>query len=661
MKKTVILRLFILFTVFCIEANGEISAIGERRTVPKEHPRLFGSANDLKKIAEQRPEAYRRMKAVAYNPSSDEYARMMSISLVNAIEPDAALARQAIELAIKRINQPILIGHSPFGRVLTECAVVFDHCYDLWTQEEREKFYDYFSRTVDANVNSEKIPFHNGWYSYKNWGYGVAAYATYYERPESPLLLKTVEQEYREIACPALELSGDGGGFAEGYYIHYWIYEWTVFCQVALNCEGVDYFAMAPKFFNYRAIAGMFEMFPGIDACGSRRPVPMGDGGGRYASSERDKTLNAMRILTSYHRNDPAHQVVFTFNETTPKVCFETHAYKDFLWHDTSIPKGDLSTFKLSHYSPGPGHIYARSSWDEDATYFFFRCGDRFTSHQHLDVGHFVVYKEGELIGDGGHFDEFNVPHEVNYTIRTVAHNTIRVIDPDESWDKPGYDAIRNGKVTSNDGGQHHNWPHHNGTASNATQWLAQREVWETGKILHFEDNDDHVFIKADCSKAYSSKKLEKFIRQIIFLRPGIFIIVDVVSIKNPAFKTIWNLQAMKKPEKTSDGLWCWSNGNGRLFLQTLLPEKTEVTLYYGDNLYTIDGVNFPTPFDTGPAPECRMEISPTTATNEHLFVHVLHATDAGVKQVPLAKATVAEKKIQVSLGALHTFFFDLP
>ncbi|MCL2624315.1 MAG: heparinase II/III-family protein [Planctomycetaceae bacterium] len=638
----------------------------ERYAVPKEHPRLFGNADALTMLAEQRPQDFQRTQSVANNPESGEYARMVSISLVNAVEPDAALARQAVELAMKRINDPIVTGHAPFGSVLAECAIVYDYCYDQWTPEERAKFIDYFNRTVAANVNEETHVFHNGWYGYKNWGYGIAAYATYYENPDSPKLLAALEREYVARAAPALELSGDGGGFAEGYYVNYWIYQWTVFCNVAYRCEGVDYFALAPNFFENRAVAGMFEMYPGIGEYGSRRPIPMGDGGGRRFGGDRDNTLNARRILTGYYRNDPAHQAVYAFDESTPRVSVGDYAYKDFLWRDITIPKGDLAKFKLSHYSPGPGYAYARSSWDEDATYFFFKCGNRFTAHQHLDVGTFLIYKEGELIGDGGHYDGFGTPHDVNYHLRTIAHNTIRVIDPEESWDVKGRDPIRAGNVTSNDGGQRYDWPQHNGAVSDAAQWNVQKEIWETGTILAFEELGDHVIIKADCTKAYSPEKLELFIRQIVFLRPGTIIIVDSVRVKDPAFKTIWNLQAMKQPTKVTDnkgndlGLWTWSNGNGRLFLQTLLPEKTDVELFTGEKLYTINGINYPPQNDTGPAPECRMEISPTDAKKDHLFVHVLSVTEDGVHQVPLAKASHLEHKIKVELDAEHSFEFDI-
>jgi len=190
---------------------------------------------------------------------------------------------------------------------------------------------------------------------------------------------------------------------------------------------------MAPKFFRNRAIASAFEMYPGISQYRSRRPIPMGDGGGRLFGGDRDKALSARRILVNTYRDDPAHRAVHAFNETTPRSSVGVYAYKDFLWRDATVERGNLASFKLSHFSPGPGYVYARSSWDDSATHFFFKCGDRFTAHQHLDVGSFLIYRRGELVGDGGHYDGFGTGHDVNYHLRTVAHNTIRVHDPSET------------------------------------------------------------------------------------------------------------------------------------------------------------------------------------------------------------------------------------
>jgi hypothetical protein len=54
------------------------------------------------------------------------------------------------------------------------------------------------NRTVDANVASETHVFHNGWYGYKNWGIGLACYATYPTNPRAPEIL--AERGVRQLA-----------------------------------------------------------------------------------------------------------------------------------------------------------------------------------------------------------------------------------------------------------------------------------------------------------------------------------------------------------------------------------------------------------------------------------------------------------------------------
>ena len=439
-------------------------------------------------------------------------------------------------------------------------------------------------------------------------------------------------------------MAGAGGGWAEGYYINYWLYEWLFFCEAARYCEGIDYYAAAPTFFHNRAVASMFEAYPGIKIYNSRRPVPMGDGGGRMFGGDRDKALSARRILVNHFRDDSSHQAVHAFNETTPRSSVGVYAYKDFLWRDTTVKKTDLNGFKLSHISPGPGYVYARSSWDDDATYFFFKCGDRFTAHQHLDIGHFLIYKYEELAGDGGHYDAFGSKHDVNYHLRTIAHNTILVHDPCETW--PG---IRAGSVTGNDGGQHHNWPHHNGAVTDAADWRKGRQLYDIADILAFEDKGDYLYAAGDCTRSYSPKKLEYFTRQIVFLRPGTFVIFDRVCSKNPRFKKTWLLQAMKVPAETDDGLVI-TNGKGRLFVQTLLPSESKVKLVTGDELYSYGGKSYPPVRDTGPAPECRIEISPERQQAVDYFLHVLTATDVQVKDTEVT-VTIGETRITFEMA----------
>jgi len=625
--------------------------------VPREHPRLLGSRQELQELARARPEAYKRMADVARRQQADDHAKIISMALVSAIENDAALDREVVKRALKIVDGPIRTGHVTFGHDLALAAIAYDLCWDSWTAEERARFHQYVNKTAGGNVGSETHVFHNGWYGYKHWGLGLAGYAGYHENPRAPEILKTLYEDYRTRAAPALELAGEGGGWAEGYYIHYWLYEWLFFCEVARHCEGLDLYTQAPRFYRQRAVADMFEMYPGVREYGSRRPIPTGDSGGIAFGGDRDKALAARRILCSRFRDDPDHQAVQAFNETTPRSSVGVYAYKDFLWRDPAVPKGNLKSFKLSHLAPGPGYVYARSSWDEDATYFFFKCGDRFTAHQHLDVGHFLIYRHEELAGDGGFYEDFSSAHAVNYYLRTIAHNTLLVLDPAEKWP-----AIRAGPVSGNDGGQHHAWPHHNGAVADPAAWQKDRRLYDLAEILAFEDRGAYLYVAGDCTRAYAPKKLDAFTRQIVFLRPGTFVIFDRVAARDPAFKKTWLLQAAKPPTGQAPKLVV-TNGKGRLFIQTLLPENAQVKLCAGADLYSYGGRAYPPEKKpNGPVPECRIEISPAAPAAVDYFLHVLTAADSTTDAAPEAvlrrdgdafTVTVGRSAVTFTIGAV--------
>jgi heparin/heparan-sulfate lyase len=268
-----------------------------------------------------------------------------------------------------------------------------------------------------------------------------------------------------------------------------------------------------------------------------------------------------------------------------------------------------------------------------------------------LDVGHFLIYKYEELAGDGGHYDSFGSSHDVNYHLRSIAHNTILVRDPSEVWPK-----IRAGPVSGNDGGQSHSWPHHNGAVTDPAEWQKGRQLYNIADILAFEDRGEYLYVAGDCTRAYSPEKLAYFTRQIVFLRPGSFVIFDRVSSKNPQLKKTWLLQAMKVPAKDGQDMVV-TNGKGRLFIQTLLPEDQQVSLATGADLYSYDGKKYLPGRDTGPAPACRVEISPSKPSKVDYFLHVLTATDAMTASVEKATLKVVNQRIMVMVGPAEITF----
>jgi len=215
---------------------------------------------------------------------------------------------------------------------------------------------------------------------------------------------------------------------------------------------------------------------------------------------------------------------------------------------------------------------------------------------------------------------------------------------------------MRAGPVSGNDGGQSHLWPHHNGAVTDTAEWIKRSELYNIADILAFEDRGAYMYVAGDCTRAYSPDKLACFTRQIVFLRPGTFVIFDRVISKKPNFKKTWLLQAMKVPSKTGQNLVI-TNGKGRLFVQTLLPSNPEMRLVEGSDLYSYGGKTYPPQADTGPAPQCRIEISPGESRNDDYFLNVLTATNAGTSSVEQATLELTDQEVTVVIGAAKISF----
>jgi len=81
------------------------------------------------------------------------------------------------------------------------------------------------------------------------------------------------------------------------------------------------------------------------------------------------------------------------------------------------------------------------------------------------------------------------------------------------------------------------------------------------------------------------------------------------------------------------------TNGRGRLFVQTLLPAAHATRLVSGDSLYLVGGQRFEPDLFTGPAPACRVEVSPSSPERTDYFLHVLTAADSSTALCPLQPA----------------------
>ena len=151
-------------------------------------------------------------------------------------------------------------------------------------------------------------------------------------------------------------------------------------------------------------------------------------------------------------------------------------------------------------------------------------------------------------------------------------------------------------------------------------QW--SRSANERGAIVAYQDTPEALYVAGDCTRAYSPSKMSGWLRQVVFVRPGTFVMLDRVAATRPEFEKVWLLHCRNEP--AIDGATSViTNGRGQLVVQTLLPEKakiSKVTGYaYGGKTY-----NVPAGSQTPVANLWRLQVCPPGPAKMDTFLHVM-------------------------------------
>jgi hypothetical protein len=360
----------------------------------------------------------------------------------------------------------------------------------------------------------------------------------------------------------------------------------------------------------------------------------------------------------------------------------------EFLWDDPEVTPRDptlASESELPHqrYFSGVGHLVMRDGWKQDSTWVEFDCGPYFAKHQHLDQNQITIYHGGYLaIDSGADYTDTESPHYLNYYRRTVAHNSVLVYDPAEKffWSD-------NLLPAANDGGQRMDSARYWNTIRNREDFDRTRDLWDIGsmRVVDYVPGQYHYAL-GDAGKAYSREKLRRFTREVLYSpEHHVLFVFDRVVSKDPAFRKAWLLHGVNQPSIDGDGgkdarqefrgakTFRFSEGVGELLVHSLLPKERVITRRGGaNNEYFTPGDDHGGAWGTGenwpleppegaPLPEdprlrhmwklfwgedfnkilssnrknvvpgsWRVEVSPTSATEEDLFLHVLEIGNAG-------------------------------
>ncbi|MFC1614098.1 heparin/heparin-sulfate lyase HepB [Gemmatimonadota bacterium] len=625
---------------------------------PAEHPRLFlriGDLDDLKRRVNHPVLAPVWADLQELGKLNTEY-RVQVDAVRYLLTRDRALGRRTIQAALDTLTNCAFSARSditrPIGRMLVAGAVVYDWCYELLSEDEKEKFVKQFVRLAEM-LECGFPPRHGGeltghqseWMIMRDMlSAGVAAYDEY------PELYRQAAKRIFSGLIPARDFWYPGHAFHQG----------TAYAETRFSSN------LYPLWIFDRLGAGNVfhpsQQFVPYHWIYVRRP----DGELLNAGDNESKVPKLRSLLCASYYGDG---YVLSDYLKTPGIYGMGKLY-ELLWRDPDLKPLPLTDLPLSRYFGFPyGWMVARSGWQGESVVCEMKVNIyNFSNHQHQDAGAFQIYYKGPLAMDTGLYSGtsggYISSHNVNYYKRTIAHNSLLIHDPDEQFLTRGFRQIEK----LNDGGQR--LP--NAWAEAKTPQAMIEGDYKTGTVLGHGFGPDrtvpeYTYLKGDITEAYSGK-VEQVQRSFVFLNygggpvPAALVVFDRVVASDPGFRKVWLLHSEEEPVLEGNTATVQHNGkrnwSGKLVNTTLLPlpGNTELTKVGGPGKeFWVDGRNVenkprrdPERFEIG---AWRVELSPRREAKRDLFLNVMQVTDRENDDLLDVVALEAEGLIGVKIG----------
>ncbi|HEY3322900.1 MAG TPA: heparinase II/III family protein [Planctomycetota bacterium] len=327
------------------------------------------------------------------------------------------------------------------------------------------------------------------------------------------------------------------------------------------------------------------------------------------------------------------------------QILFEDRTFNEII-EPSELPRTKLFS--------GMGIAIARGDF-AGGTVAALKCSPIYLhNHCHRDQNQITVYHKGDLAIDSGHYDDYESPHWYNYYIRSIAHNTIVVHDPQEQF-------LSRGATFANDGGQRFiNEPDF---APRTLEDLSS-EAWRDGSIAAYQEGNGWSYVCGEASHCYSPQKLKQFMRHVVFVLDWprktcvSLVVLDEVELARPGLLPRYLLHTVSEPEVSGNRIVARHRG-GRLTTHVLLPGTAEIEKIGGPGKeFWCDGRNWPLKLvmQGNHVPgSWRVEVAPPAAGSTRVrFVTLLVPADADAPQEPVPTLQdFGDDGVVVSQGAL--------
>jgi len=639
--------------------------------IPDVHPRLFITPDDILSLQNKITDV--EFQGLWGQITGLSNSHFLSAALLYLLTADTTKGEWAVDNALSAlINKPSesdAINKS--SNIMNRAACVYDWCYDLLDESQKESFVTEFIRLAGTEAP------------------GYPADYSPYSVIVGHIAESNVQLSQLLAGCAIFDEDPTMWNAAFALHWDKFIPARNQLYPMHMYWQGDSYFG---RFINDAYNAWFYRILGFGDVyVADMQYVPYGfiystrPDGRQFKRGDRyDEKGNAgkkgpiCRTLAMYWDNPYLTTIAdnswYAYYASSNDGSHDMEKVFEFILRPPNLNSAPLTDLALTKYFPEPmGEMIARTGWDwldeesNDAVINMEMGGCDFKGHTNPGhFGGFQIYYKGILAVSTGCYQN-KTAHDNNYHEKSQSHNVLLILDPNEDT---SYGS--SGTNTANDGGQVCQPP--NGTYE--TKPIDYDDLLERFRKVNIIAQQfgpdtltpDYSYISGDLTPAYSNlptPKVSEVKRSMAMINhfnedyPASFVIFDRVVSTNPDFLKTWQIHCIEEPsidntrtiiQRTSSHYPNGPSGgsghySGKLVVNTLLPLNASIQGVGGtgfDCWVGFEGQNYPPDqhaanydYENG---MWRVEVSPSIAQNEDLFLHSMTLMDDDIVDYPLVE-----------------------
>ena len=222
--------------------------------------------------------------------------------------------------------------------------------------------------------------------------------------------------------------------------------------------------------------------------------------------------------------------------------------------------------------------VVTRNNKDDDSVVVLMQGGQHLPGgHTHQNAGNFQIWYKGILTRDDGLYDAYGSDHHHYYHAAAVAHNTLLIFNPDRA--NAGTEPV--GRAGYYNGGQRAFLS----VPTTYKTWIND-DRFSHGKLIGIQTDDEndpsYVYFANDLTNAYEQDTVDYVERSFMTVytddeeTPMVMFVFDNITSDSPSFQKTFLLQCATEPVvDTENSTVTVDNGAGKLVLTSLLGNDT--------------------------------------------------------------------------------------